>query len=52
MNMPSCMLWAMYEVFEELDVGYLGFFCDRSESKEAALCFKSSFGECSITENA
>ncbi len=51
MNMPSCMLWAMYEVFEELDVGYLAFFCDRSESKEATLCFKSAFGECSITEN-
>ena len=50
MEMPSSMFWALYEVFEELDIGHLSFYCDKSERESVANCFKSAIGECTITQ--
>ena len=50
MEMPSSMFWALYEVFEELDIGHLSFYCDKSERESVANCFRSAIGECTITQ--
>lgn len=50
MNVPSSMLLAMYEAFDELDIGYLKIFCDESDRKNAANCFTSAYGEGEVTQ--
>ncbi len=50
MEMPSSMFWALYEVFEELDIGLLSFYCDKYERESVANFFKSVFGECGMTQ--